>query len=264
MCFDDDAAPPELPFPPIAGGAVDGGPLVLTAADGATFRAYAARAAAEHRAPGIREGTGMVVLPDVRGLIPYYEELALRFAEAGISAVAIDYFGRTFGTGPRPEGFDHYAHIPQTRPETLALDVAAAIAHLRSPGIGATGATFSVGFCYGGRASFLQAAEGHGLSGVIGFYGWPIGPSRAGFPAPADLATRFACPVLALYGGADEGIPPEAVAAFDRALDAAGLERETVVYPGASHSFFDRNQEQFADASADAWRRVLAFVAAHA
>ena len=80
----------------------------------------------------------------------------------------------------------------------------------------------------------------------------------------AALATRFACPVLALYGGADEGIPPEAVAAFDRALDAAGIERETVVYPGASHSFFDRNQEQFADASADAWRRVLAFVAAHA
>jgi carboxymethylenebutenolidase len=66
--------------------------------------------------------------------------------------------------------------------------------------------------------------------------------------------------VLGLFGEADQGIPPEALATFDQALDAAGVDHEVVAYPGAPHSFFDRKAEDFADASADAWRRVLEFV----
>ena len=61
-------------------------------------------------------------------------------------------------------------------------------------------------------------------------------------------------------GGADAGIPVEQVRAFEPALEAAGVEHELVVYDGAPHSFFDRKHEEFADASADAWSRVLAFV----
>jgi carboxymethylenebutenolidase len=61
-------------------------------------------------------------------------------------------------------------------------------------------------------------------------------------------------------GGADQGIPVEDVDDFDRALEAAGVEHELVVYPGAPHSFFDRKQEQFADASEDAWKRTLEFI----
>ena len=64
-------------------------------------------------------------------------------------------------------------------------------------------------------------------------------------------------------GGADQAIPPEDVEAFEQALDAAGVEHELVTYDGAPHSFFDRKQEEFADASEDAWRRTLAFIEAH-
>ena len=53
------------------------------------------------------------------------------------------------------------------------------------------------------------------------------------------------------------------MAAFEHALAEAGAEHEIVVYPGAPHSFFDRRHEDFADASADAWERVLGFVARH-
>jgi carboxymethylenebutenolidase len=95
---------------------------------------------------------------------------------------------------------------------------------------------------------------------VIGFYGFPVGPSRNGTPAPIDLVSEMRGAVLGLFGEADQGIPPEAVATFDRALDAAGVDHEIVSYPGAPHSFFDRKAEQFADASADAWRRVQEFV----
>jgi len=70
----------------------------------------------------------------------------------------------------------------------------------------------------------------------------------------------MACPILALQAGDDANISAEDNAAFEAALVAAGIEHELVTYPGAPHSFFDRKQEEFADASADAWSRVLEFV----
>lgn len=254
MCFDWDSRPP---IPAIAGGATDARDLVLASADGTRFAAYAARATRP-------TGAGMIVLPDVRGLHAYYKELALRFAEVGVDAVAIDYFGRTAGLGERGEGFDFLAHVPQTTPETLQADAAAAAAHLRSKAGGSVRALFAVGFCFGGALAFLQAASGLGYAGVIGFYGWPLGLARwPDRPRPVDHVARFACPVLALYGGADPGIPPSAVEEFDRALTRAGIGHESVSYDGAPHSFFDRRQTEFAEASADAWRRVQAFVKAH-
>ena len=255
MCFELDARPP---IAPIAGGAVDASDLTLTSADGTRVLAFAARATRP-------TGAGMLVLPDVRGLHTYYKELALRFAEAGIDAVAIDYFGRTAPSDDRGEGFDFQAHVPQTRQESLQADVNAGAEHLRSEQGGRVRALFSVGFCFGGALSFLQAANGPGMAGVIGFYGWPLG--RGGrppqLPTPIELVDRYTCPVLSLFGGADEGIPPEAVQQWDAALSAAGVEHETTTYDGAPHSFFDRRQEEFADASADAWRRVREFVAKH-
>ncbi len=254
MCFDWDSRPP---IPAIAGGATDARDLVLVSADGTRFGAYAARAARP-------SGAGMIVLPDVRGLHAYYKELALRFAEAGVDSVAIDYFARTAGLGERGEGFDFLAQVPQTTPETLQADAAAAAAHLRSKAGGGVRALFAVGFCFGGALAFLQAASGLGYAGVIGFYGWPLGLARwPDRPRPIDAVPRFRCPVLALYGGADPGIPASAVEEFDRALTGAGVAHESVSYDGAPHSFFDRKQSEFAEASADAWRRVQAFVKAH-
>jgi carboxymethylenebutenolidase len=254
MCFDHDARPP---IPAIAGGATDAREIVLTSRDGVQFGAYAARAARP-------SGAGMVVLPDVRGLHPYYKELALRFAEHGVDAVALDYFGRTAGIAERGETFDYLPHVGQTRPDTLQADIAASAAHLRAKDGGGVRALFSVGFCFGGALSFLQAASGLGYAGVIGFYGWPLGlPRWPDRPRPVDSVSRFASPVLALYGGADPGIPKSAVAEFDQALERAKVAHESVTYDGAPHSFFDRRQTEFADASADAWRRVQAFVAAH-
>jgi carboxymethylenebutenolidase len=251
MCYDLDARPP---LPPIRGSALDAGELTLTSADGAAVAAYAARASV----PG---GAGIVILPDVRGLHPFYEELALRFAEAGIDAVAIDYFARSAGSAPRGRDFDFMSHVAQARLETLTMDAAAGVAHLRTAAGGAAARIFTIGFCFGGRLSSLQAAAGHGLSGVISFYGSPVGTGRAGMPGPVEVVERFECPVLAVYGGADQGIPPDAIAAYDRALEAAGVGHRSIVYPDAPHSFFDRLSTEFAAACDDAWRQVLDFVA---
>jgi carboxymethylenebutenolidase len=250
MCFDTDARPP---LPPIRGGALDAGSVSLTSRDGTAVTAYAARA-------GTPSGAGIVIVPDVRGLHPYYEELTLRFAEAGVHAVAVDLFGRTAASSRRGEGFEHEPHVMQLTPKGVMDDVAAALAFLRSDEGGAPERAYTTGFCLGGRISFLQAGAGLDLDGVIGLYGWPAGPHRTGLPSPAEQASRFACPVLAIYGGADQGIPPETRGAFDRALDAAGIEHRTVVYEGAPHSFFDRKATEFAEASAGAWNEMLGFM----
>jgi carboxymethylenebutenolidase len=250
MCHPADARPP---LPPIRGGAVDARDLVLTSADGTQFAAYLARAAS----PG---GPGVVVMPDAGGLNSFYEDLARRLAEAGVHAVAIDPYARTAGPGRRGPDFDAMPHVSQTRRETISADVAAAVDALRAPDGGAAERVYSLGFCFFGRVSFLQAGEGHGLVGVIGFYGPPTGPNRAGLPEPVKRAPHFQCPVLGLFGGADPGIPAESIAAFDAALEAAGVEHRLITYPGAPHSFFDRSADEHAEAAADAWRQVLDFV----
>jgi carboxymethylenebutenolidase len=116
--------------------------------------------------------------------------------------------------------------------------------------------------CFGGRAAWVGAASGHGLAGAVGFYGSPT--RERGGPSVVDRAAEMACPILALQAGDDASIGAEDNAALDRALTAAGVEHEVVVYEGAPHSFFDRKQEEFADASEDAFARTLAFIAQHA
>jgi carboxymethylenebutenolidase len=251
MCVDNDSRPP---ITPIAGGSAGGRDLRLTAADGAHFMAYAVRAAAP-------TGAGMVVIPDVRGLHTYYKELADRFAEVGVDAIAIDFFGRTATSDDRSDAFDFMAQVPLTKPDTLQADIAAAAAYLRTPEGGRVRSLFSVGFCFGGALSYLQAASGLGYAGVIGFYGWPLGLKRwPDRPRPIDAVPNYKSPVLSLFGGADEGIPESAVSEFDAACRKAGVKHESTTYPGAPHSFFDRKYTEFAEASADAWRRTQAFV----
>jgi carboxymethylenebutenolidase len=249
MCFDLDSAPP---IPPLSGAAVSYEDLVLEAADGNRFGAFAA-------SPDDPARVGVVILPDVRGLYRFYEELALRFAERGYGSVAIDYFGRTAGVEKRDDDFEYMPHVEQTTSSGVQADTAAAVEHLRAAG---AEAVFTVGFCFGGRNSWLAAASGHRLAGAVGFYGRP-GEGRDGSPGPTQRAGEMAAPILGLMGGDDPGIPLDVVQEWDAALDETDVEHEIVVYPGAPHSFFDRKHEEFTEASEDAWNRTLAFLERH-
>jgi carboxymethylenebutenolidase len=283
MCYDDNARPP---YPPISGAAMaaDGADVVLTAADGNQFAAYMAQPHGPARAL-------MLIYPDVRGLHQFYKDLALRFAEIGVAAIAMDYFGRTAGLTSRADGFEYMPHVQQLKLEGVFADAQASLAHLRaaagtrpSPsarfaeGIAAPAAvqgagsplpagtdkpSFLVGFCMGGSLTIQTGVEGFGLAGVIPFY---AGMSRAfggGKGTALDAAPGMKVPLLGFFGGADQGIPVEQVHALDAALDKSGAEHEVVIYPGAPHSFFDRRATDFAEASTDAWKRMLGFIAAH-
>lgn len=242
MCFDLDSEPP---IPRISGAAVSHDDLVLESDDGNRFAAFRAL-------PEGEVSVGVVILPDVRGLYRFYEELALRFAERGIAAVAFDYFGRAAGIDKRPDDWDYMPLVQQLTHEQVQADVAACIGDLKALGCGPV---FTVGFCFGGSGSWAAAAWGHGLTGAVGFYGRP--------GRMIDLVPRLESPILALQGGADQGIPHEDNVAFEAALSEAGKDYELVEFDGAPHSFFDRKQEAFQEASDAAWQRTLEFIEAH-
>jgi carboxymethylenebutenolidase len=242
VCYSDAA---RVPLPPVSGAAANQGDLVLTSSDGTKFAAYFARAEKP-------TGAGMVVMPDVRGLHQFYKELAQRFAEAGIDAVAIDYFGRTAGIGDRSDAFEYGPHLEKTTPESIAADVTAAVAYLKTKEGGAVHSVFTVGFCFGGSSSWNQSALQPALNGAIGFYGRP---SRS-----EPFIAKMKAPLLLLIAGADAATPTEAFQAFDKELTQARVAHEMHVYEGAPHSFFDRTFDQWKDACDDAWRRMLAFV----
>jgi carboxymethylenebutenolidase len=223
MCHDDDS---RAPAPPVRGEVAARGGLTLTSADGTVLSAYEATPAGFGQG-----GPGMVVLPDVRGLHPYYKDLTERFAEAGIAAVAIDYFGRTAGTTDRGDDFEHMPHVQQVDPANVRRDVAAAMERLRT------------------TAGDLD------LAGVIGFYGRPV--------LVNDVVDQMHIPMLLQIAGADQATSQEEFAEFERRLSAQGVEHDMKVYDGAPHSFFDRAFAEWKDAGADSWRRMLDFVAGH-
>ena len=251
MCYDDQARPPA---PPGTHSPAKGEDIVLTARDGNRFAAYAAFP----EKPGEAQ---VIIYPDVRGLHQFYKELALRFAEVGIPAIAIDYFGRTAGLTDRSDGFDFKPHVAEIKLDTFSLDVRAAQDYLRQK-TGPDTPTFIMGFCMGGTLTVMTGTDAQfGFAGVIPFY---AGMSRnyPGKGTVLDVGEQVKYPVLGLFGGADQGIPEADVKKFDEKLDAANVEHKIVIYPGAPHSFFDRRATEFADASTDAWQRVLDFIGA--
>ena len=228
--------------------------LILEAADGNRFNAFAA-------APdGSSSHKAVLVLPDVRGLFGFYEDLACQFAAHGYRSIAIDYFGRTAGVEGRNPDFPFMDHIAQTTSAGLNADIAAAVDSLRAEDPDAE--IYVIGFCFGGNIAWGSATHGHGLAGAIGFYGKPETDRPAGDGSIWDRCHLIECDILALFGGDDPGIPAENIERFGAALDAAGVGNDIVVYPDAPHSFFDRSQADFADESLDAWNRIMSFIEA--
>ena len=241
MCHETDSRPPA---PPRSGDVAERGTLTLTSTDGTEV-------AAAYAAPAGPARVGVVLLPDIRGLHPYYVALAERFAEAGLPAVAVDWFGRTAElpeTGARGQDFDWRTHIPQVTAAGVDADVTAAVGYLRErtrPDL----PVVTVGFCFGGSHSWRLAAGDLDLAGCVGFYGRP---ETAG-DAPAVR------PTLMVVAGADAATPVEAQLALAERLRAGGAEVETAVYDRAPHGFFDRAYGDWAKACEDVWRRILAF-----
>lgn len=233
------------PGPPYRAAVRTHGRVEIVSADGSHVPAYGAIPVEPRRGCA-------VLLPDVRGLHPFYEDLAYRFAEAGFTTLAVDLYGRTARDDMRGDEFAWRDHVDQVRAEQVDADVRAALTYLRSYD---RGPAFTVGFCFGGGHSWRLADSTLALAATIGFYGLPH--LVTGVPAP-DRA-----PMLMLLAGQDEETPSWAFEELMARLDVANVPYEAHTYAEAPHSFFDRSHDQWADACRDAWQRIFAFTDRH-
>ncbi len=208
----------------------------------------------------------IVVIQEAFGVNAHIEDIARRAAEAGYVAVAPDLFHRT-GAGCVAEYGDFEKVMEYFKDvsgdEAILNDVDAALDHLRDAGF-ADERIGLVGFCFGGRVSFLVALR-RKLGACVGFYGGGIVRGRfPQFPPLLDEVDALQTPWLGLFGDEDASIPVEDVETLRRALGRVGVDTDVVRYPDAGHGFnCDRRADYKPDAAADAWARTLAWFGAH-
>src|SRR2546425_297181 len=226
--------------------------IELAIADGTRMRAHAARPEDGGPHPGI------LLFQEAYGVNAHIKDVAGRFARAGYVAIAPELFHRT-----APAGFEgDYAAFSSVEQHMQALTVAGLEADIRAAHEWLAAARqidprrlACVGFCMGGRVSFIAATSPVPLRAAVAFYGGGIAP------ALLDRTPRAQAPVLFFWGGRDQHIPPEQRRAVVDALAAAGKPFVNVVFTDAAHAFFcDARPNFHPTATAQAWALTLAFL----
>lgn len=233
--------------------------LMLDHPDG-TMRLYKARPDAVTTARG-----AVVVIQEAFGVNEHIEDVTRRFADAGYHAVAPDLFHRS-GGGTAPYG-DFAKVLPLFEgldgDDAILRDVDAALDHLRAAGWRDDQIAI-VGFCFGGRVTFLAALR-RSLGAAAGFYGGGIVTARfPQFPPLVGEAAALETPWLGLFGDLDGSIPVDDVEQLRNALAGAAVDTEIVRYPDAGHGFHCDQRPDYVEADArDAWSRTLTWFDQH-
>lgn len=207
---------------------------------------------------------GVVVIQEAFGVNDHIEDVTRRFAAAGYLAVAPHIFHRTGGGSVDYGDFEKIMpHFQALSDDKILDDVDAALEQLRSEGVGADRSAI-VGFCFGGRVTFL-AAVSRRLAAGVGFYGGGIVSGRSGaMPALTDRIPAMQTPWLGLFGDRDAHIPVDEVEKLRAALADAPVDADIVRYADADHGFHCDARESFhAESAADGWRRTLDWIGSH-
>jgi carboxymethylenebutenolidase len=205
-----------------------------------------------------------IVIQEAFGVNEHIEDVTRRFADAGYHAVAPHIFHRA-GGGTAP--YDDFSKVMPLyaglTDEGILDDVDATLAALRERGFDDSHVGI-VGFCFGGRITFLVALR-RAIGAAVGFYGGGIVTGRfPQFPTLVGDAATLATPWLGLFGDLDESIPVDDVEQLRKALTDATVDTDIVRYEDAGHGFHcDQRPGYVPDAASDAWERTLAWFAAH-
>jgi carboxymethylenebutenolidase len=206
----------------------------------------------------------VIVIQEAFGVNEHIEDVTRRFADAGYHAVAPHIFHRA-GGGTAP--YDDFSKVMPLfkglTDEGTLDDVDATLAALRERGFDDSHIGI-VGFCWGGRVTFLVALR-RAIGAAAGFYGGGIVTGRfPQFPPLIDEAATLATPWLGLFGDLDESIPVDDVEQLRKALTDATVDTDIVRYPNAGHGFHcDQRDGYVPDAASDASERAVAWFAAH-
>jgi carboxymethylenebutenolidase len=229
--------------------------ITITGHDGDAIEAYSARPLT----PG--PVGGVVVIHHMPGYDDATKEIARNFAFHGYNAIMPNLYWRD-APGASPDDAAATARAKGGVPDDrLVGDVAGAMAHLKGLS-NANGKIGTIGYCSGGRQSFL-AGVSLDLDAAVDCYGaFVVGEARAGTTMVpiVDKTPSLSCPLLGLFGTEDQYPSPAQVTELEEALKAAGKTYEFHSYPGAGHAFFSVNRPSYrVEAANDGWQQIFAF-----
>ncbi|HVA94806.1 MAG TPA: dienelactone hydrolase family protein [Candidatus Dormibacteraeota bacterium] len=227
--------------------------ITLQVADGTSMNAYVATPVEGGKLPGL------LVFQEAFGVNPHIRDITERFAGQGYVAIAAELFHRS---GPGFEGsYTNFQtcmpHMQALTPEGLLADAQAAFDWLQKNPRVLPNSTASVGFCMGGRVSFL-ANSALPLKASISFYGGGIAPGLL------PRAPQLHAPMLMFWGGLDTHIPQDQVRSVVDALKEAKKTFVNVEFSDADHGFFCDARASYKETAAkQAWPLALAFLATY-
>ena len=202
---------------------------------------------------------GVIVVHEIFGLSDHIKSVAVRLAEAGYDALAVDFFSNA---GPLPDVKGDFKplmeYVTKIADSQILQDAAGAAKYLRSLSH-SNGKVGIVGFCWGGRISMLYDAAAPDLNAAVAYYGRISGEKTANQTQyPIDVADKMNAPLLGNFGAEDKGIPPSEVEKLSAALKAAHKTAELYEYEKAGHAFNNDTRESYRpDAAKLAWKRTL-------
>ena len=206
---------------------------------------------------------GVVVIHHMPGYDEATKEMTRKFAARGYLALCPNLYSRE-APGASPDDAAAAARalggVPDAR---LVGDVDGAATHLRSLA-SSNGRIATIGYCSGGRQSFLAACT-LALDAAVDCYGaFVVAPPPEGLPITVEpivrLAPDLSCPLLGLFGAEDQYPSPDEVDVLEQALLDAGKEFEFHRYEGAGHAFFNTDRTSYRpEAAADGWQRIWEF-----
>jgi len=227
--------------------------------DGTSINAYFSRPTTAGRYPGV------VVIMEAFGLIDHIKDVARRFAEQGYLALAPDMYTRE--GSPDASNMDSVLKTMFSVPDTQAVaDLEGAITHLKGLA-DSNGKVGAIGFCSGGRYTFILGCKSRNLDAAVDSAGGFIiqeqhTPQRP--VSPIDMIPTLACPLLGLFGEEDPNPSPAHAARMEEELKKHGKSYEFHMYRNAGHAFFaDYRPSYRAAAAQDMWHRVLGFYGKH-
>ncbi len=214
-------------------------------------------------APPSDPAPALVLIPDVHGVAPLYEEIAARLASHGFRTLVLDIYSRE-GAPDLPDMAAVQRWIDALPDARVIGDVEAAVRHLAGRPEVAGRKIGVLGFCLGGQYALMSACRVDGLSACVSFYGMLRHATSAAnkLPPPLETAADLRCPLLGLYGAEDPLIPPVDLRAFEDALRSAGKPYTLRTFAGAGHAFMnDRRPEAYRpEAASEAFREAVAFL----
>ncbi len=207
----------------------------------------------------------VLVVQEIFGVHEHIKDVCRRFAKQGYLAVAPELYARQGDVSKVADISQIMPIVAKVPDEQVMTDLDAAVIWAENSGHGDGSKLGMTGFCWGGRIVWLYAAHNPVLKAGIAWYGRLVGQTDALHPQnPTDLAAQVKAPVLGLYGGQDQSIPPNSIEAMRAALKAAGSASEIVVYPDAGHGFHaDYRPSYNAKDAADGDHKMYAWLKSH-